>query len=217
MGNNPINARDPSGLWVAQAVGGLFNAGTGALIRYYTDGGSGWDYAKDFAIDFGVGALSSGAGGFEKFATLTKILDATNTSAAKFITAGGAEIGKGASGDGVENGTYVQAAVAGGLNATGIIGTSANWLAKTTGAISDGFRPNPSVAALLQAPSVPATSPAAVALINGAIGALPNYGAGYASALLGNTINQFGLENNGGSGGVVAPFTTFSQLLNLGK
>jgi len=182
--NNPVNANDPEGLFVTQLAGGFFNASVGALVTYSTGGGTWQQYLRNAAVDFGVGALSSGVAGLSKVATLARVAGYTNTAAAKAVTAAGGEVYKGIA-DGKSAGEYgVSASIAGVLNSTGVVGKTAGWLANRVGAVSDGFTPNPSVAALLQPKAIEATNPAAAAGIRETLGFLPNYGLGVGAAKL---------------------------------
>ena len=180
--NYRVDANDPEGLFVTQLAGGFFNASVGALVTYSTGGGTWQQYLRNAAVDFGVGALSSGVAGLSKVATLARVAGYTNTAAAKAVTAAGGEVYKGIA-DGKSAGEYgVSASIAGVLNSTGVVGKTAGWLANRVGAVSDGFTPNPSVAALLQPKAIEATNPAAAAGIRETLGFLPNYGLGVGAA-----------------------------------
>ena len=178
MGNNPINFNDPDGLFVTQVVGGIFNAAVGAAVTYSTGGATWQQYMRNAAIDFGVGAASSGVAGLSKVATLANVAGATNNWAAKGFSAFSAEMYKGYADNKNPAETGVTAVTAGALNATGIVGKGAGWVAQKIGAVTDGFTPNPNVAALLQPKAVSPTAPAVAAGITESIGAFPNYGIG---------------------------------------
>ena len=119
VGNDPVNQTDPSGLFFLQVVGGAVNAGIGAVASFAL----GEDITlRNLAVDFAVGAASSGAVVAGRLATLTQI---TNTGFGKAVTAGGAEVYKGmADGNSTTDITVrtVGAAILNSTNAVGSVG-----------------------------------------------------------------------------------------------
>lgn len=130
VGNDPVNATDPSGEIINNVAGGFLNAGVGAAINI---GASLWKgesiswgkVGMDAVIDFGVGFASSGVAVAGKIGTVLKV---TNTAGMKFVTAAGGEVLKATYSN--DNGmqTTSSAIFNGVLNASGVTGKFADAL-----------------------------------------------------------------------------------------
>jgi hypothetical protein len=130
VGNDPVNATDPSGEIINNVAGGFLNAGVGAAINI---GASLWKgesiswgkVGKDAAIDFGVGFASSGVAVAGK---IGKVLTWANTTSAKFGTAFGGELIKATYSNDNSAQVTSSAIFNGVLNASGVTGKLADAL-----------------------------------------------------------------------------------------
>lgn len=144
----------------------------------------------------GVGALSNGTAGLSKAPAVAKAAGITNFWAVKALTAGAGEVVKGMADDKKVEEHGSNAAVAAVLNASGVVGKAAGYVAKKSGAVVDGLTPDPQIAALLQPKAVPATPPAAAAAITESLGAAPNYALQYGAAEFSSAL---GASSSGGT------------------
>jgi len=165
VGNNPANYTDPTGnvFGVDNLVTGAFGAGVGALATWLTDTKgttTTQQYLRNAAVDFTVGAVTEG---ISSAANLAKVVSVTG----KFVTAATGEIYKGIE-DAKDRAAYLStAAVAGIVNATGVVGKGAVALAEKWGLKSEGSVLDPTVSALLQ--PVPGSGAAAATVVTKAI------------------------------------------------
>jgi RHS repeat-associated protein len=194
-GGDPLNGKDPTGLFFGydNLLGGAFNAAVGAAVTYATGGGTWQQYARNAAVDFGVGFVSSGAASVSKIATLSRVLGATNTFAGKAITAAGGEYYKGTADGKSSRAIGVASVTAGILNATGIIGKGAAAVAEKFGFTNAVDHSIPAI--LRPFPGTPSVASAAEKVL----GSPADFAAGIGSDYLGNLLG--GDESPKGTGG----------------
>ena len=191
VGNNPVNYTDPTGevAIIDNLIAGAANMIAGLGITALTDGKFSWQQA---GIDFGVGAATNGVSLVGKATQISKIA----LAGVKGAIAGAGELWKGAlSADGIEPKTWLNAGVAGVLNATGVIGKLSTAVGEKIPGINKLFyAPNPRIAALLQAPAL---APGVTKLTEEMLGFPGNIAVGIMNDKLGINVFGSGKQNLG--------------------
>jgi RHS repeat-associated protein len=194
---NPVNGTDPDGRYVRQILGGVFNTIIGASVTYLTDhnGTTTWQqYSRNAAVDFTVGALTSGAAGLAKGPALGAAI--TNLPAVRGGIAAVGEVYKGWA-DGKSNTEITTTSIVAGIvSATGAVGKGVVAVADKFGLKLEGYELKAEVSALLQPKA--GTGDTIGALTEKMIGTTPDFGLNLGGAVLGEKLGGEGNVHESG-------------------